>query len=97
MIKHYKMIKEDKYVRQRGKGFMWDSLWWLMFFMLGWWVRGFVNDYYGTNLTLTETIVRVIQDTGGFKALILFLVSLIGSITGAIIKLRNVFEKRNGD
>ena len=88
------MIKIDKkQLRRRGGALAWHSFSWMIFVILGWWLRGFFMIYYGENKSFTEYLAITVRETGGLEGF----VGLIGSGIVVFINIRNLMRRRSGE
>lgn len=85
------MPKRIQHIRTRH--FSWQIFGWIAFFALGWWFKGFFEIYFGEDLTLTEVLVKIVKQSGGYGVVI----SLIGSSVVIIKNIKEIFTKRDSD
>lgn len=88
------MIKIDrKQLQRRGGALAWHSFSWMVFIVLGWWLRGFFQIYYGEEKSFTEYLAMTVRETGGWGGF----VGLIGAAVVVFINIKNVMRKRTGE
>lgn len=86
------MIKIDRrQLRRRGGTLAWHSFSWIVFIVLGWWLRGFLQVYYGEEMTLTEYLAKAIRESGGWGGF----VGVLGGAVVAIINIKILIRKRS--
>lgn len=80
-----------KKIRAKKLGFSYLES--ILFLMAGYWIRVFINHYYGTEVGFIEAISNFIKESGG----IFGFVTLLGSLAIALKNFKSAFKSRNNE